>query len=198
MEKPQETSKDLKAGMDLVMLLIFSVTRSVTLYSRMLGSTGPYYFLIYWIGVLIQAYYCHVNVIASGRMDAMPFSALLLINFAWLMIHIVKGRFNAQNGERLHSFDPGIGVLAAYSWTRSWRGWQVNVVSDIVTALNLGGFFFLTGSPVLGSWYVAMIVWILIEHLFLYARDTLQMQRMHNAKIETQHLSDRLKQRQSG
>ena len=84
MEKPQETSKDLKAGMDLVMLLIFSVTRSVTLYSRILGSTGPFYYLIYWIGVLIQAYYCHVNVMAYGRMDAMPFTALLLINFVWL------------------------------------------------------------------------------------------------------------------
>lgn len=198
MTPPQQPNPDeeLRGGVALAIFLIFSVTRSVQLFSRVPGTTGPWFFgITFWIGLAIQLYYYQANVEASGRFDAIPEQLLIATQFGWLVVHWMVRAKNRFQGVRLHSYEPGLGVMNRLlpNWHLDWMG----VTSDIAVAAVLGGTCMLLDCPILGSWYFAMIPWLLIGQAFIYGRDSLRVQRMEDAQIEADVWSQRFRERQN-
>lgn len=195
MNPQQQSSPDeqLQGGVGLAIFAIFSVTRSVQLFSRLPGTTGPWFFgVFFWIGLFIQLWYYQANVQASGRFDAIPDMLIIYLQFAWLVVHWGWRKWTWLKGYRLHSYEPGLGVLHRVlpTWPAEWMG----LASDIFVAAALGGICYLANCPILGSWYLAMIPWLLIAQAVIQGRDYMRMQRMDDARIESDEWTRRLRE----
>lgn len=194
-QQQPDPDEQLKGGVSLVIFMIFSVTRSVQLFSRLPGTTGPWFFgITFWIGLAFQLYYYQANVEASGRFDAIPDMLIIYPQIAWLVVHWAMRQLTRLKGYRHHSYEPGLGVLHRIlpNWQADWMG----LASDIVVALSMGGICYLLDCPILGIWFLAMIPWLLLAFALIQGRDNIRMQRMDDARIEADDWSQRIRDRQ--
>ena len=167
-----------------MIILIFGVTRTVQLFSRVPGTTGSWFFgMAFWIGFGIQLFYYQVNVQSSGQFDAIPDRLFVYAIIGWLILHAVCRSHNRSKGMRCHSFSPGLGIF--YRWLPNTPEHRIGLISDMATAALLGALGYFFGCPILGSWYLSMTIWLLMAQGCLHARDRYRTQRMDDARIET-------------
>ena len=184
----------MQTGFTVMVSTIFAVIRTVQIFSRIPGTTGGAFFGIYLvIGWVIQLFYVQMNIEASGRMDAMPELLWFWGPFAWLVVHRCCYFRNRFRGRVVHSASEGIGIL--YRWLPAWSVGSVGLASDILVALVMGLIFHLTDNPILGSWYIAMIVWLIVAHAITLGWMHMQMERFDDAQIESEAWNTRLQER---
>lgn len=184
-----KTGEQAQQGFAILSALICSVTRTVHLLSRWPGSCGMWHFGVFFvIGFVIQLIYYQMNVEASGRFDAIDDRVLIFGSLGLLALHNLAGCFYWNKGERIHSWSPGVGIL--YRLMPKSDPVFVAILSDVVVAAALAAICYLFGCPILGSWYLSMIFWCLVNHALLSARHHFQMQRLQDAQIEQQYWAD--------
>lgn len=190
MPKPGEQAQQ---GFAVVSSLICSVTRTVHLFSRWPGSCGMWHFgFFYLIGFVIQLLYYQMNVEATGQFDAIDDRLLVFGSLGLLMSHNIASWYYWSKGHRGHSWSPGVGVL--FKWMPNSDPIFVAVLSDVVVAASLGGFCYLIGCPILGSWYLCTIFWCVISHALLGLRHSFQMQRLQDAQVEQKSWANEVEQ----
>ncbi|MCA9194634.1 MAG: hypothetical protein KDB03_22840 [Planctomycetales bacterium] len=190
-----QPAQDLQGGFALLVFLIFSVNRSVQVFSRIPGTTGLWFFaFFFWFGLGIQAYYYYANVQALARLDAIPEMWFVYTQIAWLQVHTLMRFVTWLRGYRLHSYEPGLGLLhrVLKRWDADWMG----LASDVLVAGALGVACHAMDCPIHSGWYFAMIPWLIIGKIVISARDQLRLQRMQDTQIEASVWSQRLKERQ--
>lgn len=194
-ENMKNHQQELQNGWALVMVLIFSVTRTVQLFSRVPGTCGMWHFgVIYVLGFVIQLLYYQMNVEASGQLDAIPDAVFIFGNLGVLMFHNLAGWWRWSKGYRCHSWCSGLGVLHRFMPRSSDTA--VAVISDILVAALLSGICYLFACPILSGWYLSMIGWCLLAQGVLAARKSFQLQRLDDAQFESDAWSADLRERQ--
>ncbi len=188
---PKQQLRDLSNGMALTISAIFAVNRTVQIWSRIPGTTGPWFFgWLLPIGMCIQGYYYQVNV-STTREDVMPFGFVVGLTLIWLCIHGVKHSLFRQHGLNFHSYEPGSGVL--YGMAPRWSLSKFNLASDLFVAAGLSLCLHLLGCPILGQWYAFICVWLPLGQLWIHARDSHRRRKWMDAQIEAQDWSEQLK-----
>lgn len=179
-ETPQEPFQD---GYAMLMCLLFAVTKTVQLFSRRPGTTGTWFFgFVFWIGFGIQLLYYQANVEATGRFDAVPEKAFLLIHIGWFLFHRVRRFFEPRRRGRVHSYDPGVGILR--NAFPNWSLGAANFASDAIVSGLMFLACFYGGCPILAGWYFYMPIWLLLEGACSQFRLDYQRQRLDDAQVE--------------
>ena len=180
MDVDKQQQQHLRNALSLAMGLIFSVNRTVEVFSRVAGSTGDWYFGIFLlIGVSVQLYFCEVNAQVSGTPDLIPVHVMIMATIVW-SVHSICRLIRRADGRQQHSYDMGVGILEA--WLIAWPPRLVDVLSNAVVAAVIGGCCHLLKSPILGRWYFSVGIWLVATDGFLAVRDRLRGQRMVDAR----------------
>lgn len=196
MHEMKDTNQDMQNGFAIVAALIFSVTRTVHLFSRWPGSCGMWHFGVFFvIGFVIQLFFYQMNVEATGQFDAIDERILIFGSLGLLGFHNLAGWWYWFKGHRGHSWSSGVGIL--YRLMPKLDETTVTIISDLVVAVWLAATLYLFECPILASWYFSMIFWCLIAHGIQSMRHGIQMQRLQDAQIEQRGWSNEVaKQRQ--
>ena len=190
----QQSLADFNQGVSLTLIGIFSVNRSVQLWSRSLGSTGGWFFgWVYLVGLAIQGWYYQANVHGSGTEDFVKWEAFVSANIIWFAIHGVVRAFHVSSGIRSHSYDPGVGILQSILPT--WSAGSVAIASDLAVAIFLSVSLRLIDSPILSGWYAAMCFWLLVGHVWMRTSRAYRYQGYINTKSEAEQWSNQIKER---
>ena len=184
----QQQQQHLRNTLGLTLGLMFSVNRTVQIFSRRIGSTGNWYYGVFLlVGVGVQIYYCEVNAQLSETRDTISVLVMIMATIIWNAAHSMGRLIQRVNGQATHSYDSGIGILA--SWFPTWQPSIVSLVSDLAVATTVGACCYLLGSPILGGWYLSVAIWLIAAECFLSVRDRVRGQRMVDARAEAEYLS---------
>ena len=190
----QQNLADFNQGVSLALIAIFSVNRSVQLWSRSLGSTGGWFFgWMYFVGLMLQAWYYQANSHFSGSEDFVTWEAFAAVNIIWFSIHGVVRAFHKTRRVPSHSYDPGVGILQ--SVFPSWSAGTVAVASDLTVAVFLSIVLRMIESPILSGWYAAMSFWLLVGHVWMRTSRAYRYQVYINTKAEAEQWSNQIKER---
>lgn len=193
-QEQQKSLRDIGTGLNLVLGTLFSISRTVQIWSRMPGTTGTWFFgFYYFVGSLMQTWYCRVNEETLGRTDLVSQSSIMGLSLIWFSIHGVIRGGQFLRGTRFHSFDPGVGILSLLN--PKWNANTVSLASDLLVATALSLFLWLLRSPILSGWYASLCVWLVLAHCWILARDTRRMQAWTNSEQEAAYWSEQLRRR---
>ena len=141
----------------------------------------------------MQAWYCEVNAIASMKLDWIPPSALLGLSLIWFSVHGLTRAWHSIHGAQFHSYESGIGILA-----RLFPGWSDGsqaIASDLCVSMAMSLVLWLFQSPILSGWYAAMCMWLILGHLWVYARDARRRQSWIDSQTEAEIWSEQIQRR---
>jgi len=189
--QPQKQDQlcDMSTGFNIALMLLFSVNRTVQIWSRVPGTTGTWFLgLYFFFGGMLQTWYCGVNEQASMRTDSIPPCFVLGLSIIWFAVHGIVRGYQFLQGTRFHSYEPGQGVLAPF--LPSWQSDSVGFASDAVTAVGLSLAFALFASPGLSGWYASMCFWLIVAQLWSHARDRRMQQARIDAQVEAEQWSN--------
>lgn len=191
MQQDQKPIVSMSEANGMLVLTLCCVNRTVQIWSRSLGSTGPWFFTIMFpVGSTIQWWYCAVNEIRFQSSDSFPLWAVGGMGLMWLCAHGVARAFAKQQGVDFHSYEPGSGVL---NWAfRNWSPGVANLLSDVTVALFLSILFGITGSPHLSGWYLAMVLWLVVVHGWSWIGERRRYQHWVDAQQEARRWSQRV------
>ncbi len=191
-ESKQESFGTLSDGINLGLTLIFSVCRTVQIWSRVPGTTGNWFYgWMFAAGLALSAWYYEVNVEASQAMDFIAWKSMAVASVVWFGIHGVARALHQMRGLQFHSYEPGVGILAR--WISRLTPNHAGLISDLLVAVVLGISFKLLGSPIQSGWYFAMCVWLLIADRWIRFRDARQVQIYIDAQAQSEDWSRRVK-----
>lgn len=189
-DKPESLS-NISDGVNLGLMLVFSVSRTVQIWSRVPGSTGAWFYgWMILVGLGIQAWYYHANLEARQTMDLLGWEAMAWLSLMWFGVHGVVRSIHLARGLRFHSYDPGQGILH-----RLMPGWSFaasGLTSDLAVSVALSSGLWLIACPILSSWYAGMCFWLVIGHVWLVARDARRRQLWHDARIDADDWSQQI------
>ncbi len=195
MEQDKQSSlSDFSFGVDVVLSAVFAVNRTVQIWSRAPGSTGTWFFAIYFVaGSLLQSWYYQVNVEASATSDLISQPVVIGLSLFWFSVHGLVHSWFVLRGQTFHSFDPGVGVLNRLfpKWSES----SASLGSDLIVSMLLSTVLFLLRSPILSGWYASLCMWLFVSHYWLVARDSRRRQMWIDSQFEAEHWSEQLKRR---
>ena len=196
MEQEKQQLRDMANGSNLALMLMQGVNRSVQIWSRVPGTTGTWFFgLLFFQGMLIQAWYYQVNVVASKAPDSIPISVSFGLSLIWFAYHGVKRNIYRANGMRFHSYDPGIGIL--YRAFPNWQPATIDIASDLSVAIALSLLMLVAGSPIQSGWYRGMCIWLVVIHLWNHARDFRRLRALEDAQLEAAYWSEQVRRRRT-
>ncbi|MCA9217974.1 MAG: hypothetical protein KDB27_33115 [Planctomycetales bacterium] len=189
---PDDQNKiSIADGITLALMIVFSLTRTVQLFSRLPGTVGPWFLSVFYIvGLSIQLYYCEMKAATTGVLDLVPTTLFLSVCILWHFVHGVFRRLAVAKGAVFHSYEPGLGVLC-YLY-HGWKLWQIGLISDLAVASTLSFVFYVLRCPHLSSWYLSMIPWLLVGQAYLFVRERFERQTVNDAQIESQIQSQKL------
>ena len=192
-QQRQQNLIDLSQGMSLALIGIFAVNRTVQVWSRYPGSTGSWFYgWVFFVGLLLQAWYCQINTNAVNRADFVSIEVIAFVSILWFAIHGVIRSFHLLRGLRLHSYEPGQGV---FHWMfPTWNSGFQALASDVITAVLLSIWLWLIGSPVLSSWYTFVCFWLLIGHCWGAASQARRRQIWIDSQVESENWSHQIKE----
>ncbi len=188
----QESLVSLKDGMIVGLTIIFSLSRTVQIWSRLPGTTGDWFYgWMFAVGIAISAWYYELNVQASQAIDFIEWRAMAILSGMWFGVHGVVRAIRQLQGVRFHSYEPGVGVLDRFLSRIAPQ--YAGVISDIATAFALGVVFRCMGCPIQSGWYFAMCFWIAIGNAWIVARDSRRKQMWVDSQVEATEWSHRIK-----
>jgi len=185
----KEQVESARFGLGVFLMFIFTIGRSVQLFSRVPGTSGPGLVLASLFSILTQVWYYQMNVDASGSSDSIAIEWVFLVQIVWFLYCVCATIWNQLPGYGLDLTDIGVGIFRR--WLPNSENSVVGFVSDMALAIGLACFFFAFDSPILGGWYRAMVVWLLIGHVWLKARNDIELQRIKNARSRAEYWSNR-------
>ena len=193
-QEKNESLGDFSSGVNLALTVIFSVNRNVQIWSRVPGTTGGWFYgWMYFAGLAVQAWYYMANAQYLQRWDLVHFEFMARLSGIWFAVHGVARAIQLARGIRLHSYEPGVGVL---QWALpNWPLWLVGLLSDLGVAIALSGGLWLLDSPIQSGWYAAMCVWLLLGHIWIHTRDARRRQIWHDSQIEADDWSQQIGRR---
>lgn len=192
-QQKQQNLIDISQGMTLVLIAIFSVNRSVQIWSRCLGSTGSWFYgWMFFVGLLLQAWYCQLNAHATSRADVISFETIAYVSVFWFAIHGVVRSFHFARGIRFHTYEPGYGVLQGMLPTLSVG--STALASDLTVAVGLSLLCWLIGSPILSGWYASICFWLIVGHLWINMSQSRRLQMWFDSQVESNRWSQQTKE----
>lgn len=193
-DKPDGILKDYQAGMNLALILMFSINRSVQIWSRVPGSTGSWFYgWLYFVGLGLQAWYYEVNGQATGYYDAIGWLTFAWFSVMWFGIHGVVRSFHFARGLRFHSYEPGRGI---FDWMfPNWKPGSASLASDLAVSMALSIVLAIVRSPILSGWYAAMCLWLILAQVWIKASHSRRHQEWIDAKSEAERWSDQIQER---
>lgn len=187
----QESLSNLSDGVSLGLTLVFSVNRTVQIWSRVLGSTGTWFYgWMIFVGLAIQAWYYQVNLESQQAADLVSWEAMAWLSVMWYSIHGVVRSIQMARGVRFHSYDPGVGIL--HRLMSGWSPSAIALTSDLAIAVSFSCGLWLLACPILSGWYAGMLLWLVIGHSWQVARDARRRQIWHDAQVEADHWSQQI------
>lgn len=191
----QQPLRDFSMGMNIALSAIFAVNRTVQIWSRTPGTTGTWFFAIYFVaGSIIQSWYCQVNEEAAAHRDLIPYVAIAGLSLFWFSVHGIIHAWLVLRGKRFHSFEPGVGILN--SMFPNWSSASASLGSDLIVAMCISISLLLLQSPILSGWYAALCIWLLVSHYWLVARDARRQQTWVDSQFEAENWSEQIRRRQ--
>ncbi len=186
----KQEMESYRFGLGAVLIFVFTIGRSVQIFSRIPGTSGAI-FVLAWLGSFIaQAWYYQVNVDASGTPDLIAIEWMLLIQAVFFLVGLVILICRQVRGEEVDPFVIGTSIFSRL--LPNIKPANQDAASDMIVAAGLSLFFFALDSPIQGGWYRAMLFWMLIGHLWLAACERIQSRRLRNAQRRAAYWSRRL------
>lgn len=191
-QEPQSPVRDLGFGVDIALSAMLAVNRTVQIWSRCPGTTGTWYFALYFVGgSILQSWYCEMNRLASNSSDLIPQAFVAVASLLWFCVHGVLHTFQLARGRTFHSYDPGSPVLGRLF--PAWSEESASLGSDLIVAMLLSIAFLILQSPILSGWYAAMTMWLVVTHTWITFRDARRRQIWIDSQFEAEYWSDHLK-----
>ena len=193
-QEQQPPLRDLSIGMSICLSTMSALNRTVQIWSRKPGTTGSWFFAVYFIfGSLIQSWYCQVNEDAGLYRDWVPRVAILGLSLVWFAVHGIAHAWFCILGFQFHSYDPGEGILD--SLFAKWSSPSATLASDLIVSMVMSIALLLLQSPILSGWYAAMCIWLLFVHFWLVARDAHRKQIWVDSQVEADTWSKQIQRR---
>ncbi len=190
----QESLVDFSTGMTLALTVVFSVSRSVQIWSRVPGSTGSWFYgWMFVVGLGINVWYYQANVQACQARDFIGLAYVAEASIAWFGVHGIVRLFNNRGTVPSHSYEPGVGIL--FWLMPALSASTVAIVSDLCVALLLGCVLSLLGSPIQAGWYFAMCFWLSLGHLWIKSRDARNCRVWRDTQYEAEYMSQKINRR---
>ncbi|MCA9178415.1 MAG: hypothetical protein KDB14_28335 [Planctomycetales bacterium] len=172
--------KSARNGIGAFMILGFSLARSIQVFSRVPGSSGLYFQLAWTIGVALQGFYLAGHVEIHGRVDAVPFEYLLILQGAcWLVSFFILAVHWTLSTRPPHDKAMGRGLLTRHLPGLSEQ--KGGIVSDVAVGGLLIVLLLALRCPVQAACYRFMLGWTLCCHLAIYLRDAQYRWRIRTA-----------------
>ena len=187
-------AESYQMGFAALKTLLLSICRTVQVFSRQPGTCGPLAYLVWPVGVFFQICYYTANVDATGSVDWFGLELLLGIQLFWLLCGVpfaIYYRF-FRNAE-FSFYDSGFGILQLPFQKKDLA--SINFMSDFAVAGLLSTFFYLVDSPIIGSWYRAMILWVIFAHAWSHASGNFQMMRFRQTQSYATYWANRFQRR---
>ena len=186
----KEEFKSARTGVAVLLVVSYTLGRSVQLFSRKPGTSGGVPIVGSMIAIVAFSCYYVVTVQELGREDAIGLEYLILASLIWLVIDFAKATFRRRSA--VGDYCLGRGILWRWLPNMSFR--SVGFSSDLVVASTAGLFFHWMDSPIQANWFAAMIAWLSITHAWYLIRVISIRQRMKRAIARSSFWSPKRKQ----
>ncbi len=188
----KDEMKSARTGLGLLLLTIFTLGRSVQVFSRIPGTVGPAFLLAHLVSMFVQYWFYVGTVEHSGETDMIGIGWIIGAQFVWFAYGVCQTFRFRRLGIDVEFKDLGIGILQTRYPQMTMA--QSGVLSDLSIAGAIMLVLFAFGSPISGVWYLVMIFALLFAHAWMEFRHRDGMQRMKDAKTRAQEWVQKLNQ----
>ena len=188
----KEEVKSARTGFGLLLLGCFTLGQSVQAFSRVPGTSGPFFVIAQLFCIFVQVWYYQAFAESLGQHDLVGITVPLLIQLIWFVVTVVAAFRWRLRGVEFELTQPGIGIL--HRWMPNQNLPKTNFVSDLLVAVLLTTALFLLQSPILGRWYLMVAVSLTFTHLWMDWRERTELRRIQYAQRRAQQWSSKLSQ----
>ena len=180
---------------NLLLLAISGVSRTVQIWSRQIGSCGPWFFgWVFVAGEVLRAIHYQFSVAATGHFDSVPFVVVSSAGVFWLLCHLLARKASEMKGQLFHSYEPGVSYLQAV--LPQGHVPSLCLAGDLAVAASLSGLLWLCSSPVQASFYGWTCLWVVIGHGWIELRQHRRIVAFKDRQIETERWSEHISGKQ--
>ena len=186
----KEEMQSARAGFGILLIILFTVLRTVHIFSRVPGTSGPILIVAHMLGMVAQFWYYEANVEVSGQHDLIVITWLIALQCFWFTYGLFRTFYYRLRGMEFEVNDLGVGIL--YRRMNGSSAAAIGFASDMLIACSLATMLFLASSPIGGSWYMAMVVCLFFTHVWMQGMERMQLQRFRNAQSRAEDFTRQL------
>ena len=195
MDQPdqREFTKEFGSHVSIALVVMFALSTSAQVFSRVISTTGGWFLGFYFIGAqLAFALYVQIKISVTGQVDAIPIETTIAISCIWFSLHGVGRAWRKSHGIEIHSHDPGRGL---FSYPSLPPGVSI-FISDATVAIGLACLFHVMNSPIQRDWFVWIVLpSITITQAWVQYRQAFIRQRFIDATAEASQYADTIGRR---
>lgn len=179
-EYVKEEINSAKNGIGGLLIIGFSVARTIQIFSRVPGTAGVTHLATFFLGSGLQAFYLVGHQQQYGRVDATDFQWLLVAQFACWFVGFAALMVRGRKSPRIRPNEAGRGLLSRYLPFLSHD--VAGVVSDTLVGAALIGILYAIGSPIQANTYIVILGLTLFCHACVLGQRFSYRQRVRYAQ----------------
>lgn len=164
----REEIKSAKNGIGGLLMIGFSVARTIQVFSRVPGTAGVTMLMIWMLGIGLQAAYLIGHEEKFGQVDATECVWLIVAQLGWWTLGAIRELFRTKRQTQIAVNEPGRGVLCRLLPFVSHD--MGGAISDVVIGALLVVGLHAVGSPIQAGTYQVILGLTVFCHLCVFGQ----------------------------